>query len=206
MLDRFGWPLPLSFAAALVLGGMLGAVQGGLVARLGILPFIATLGGMLVFQERCSSDRRRVDRATPCLPRGGQSYLPPMLCWIGAGLAALVFVWFGLRSRGTQRLRNLGLAVLVLGFTAVMNAYEGIPVPVVLVLVLGTLLSMLARRTTFGRHLYAIGGNREAAFYAGIPIGRRIVFVFTLMGMCCVGSPESCSPRGSGRRRRMPGG
>ena len=186
VLDRFGWPLPLSFAAALVLGGILGAVQGGLVARLGIPPFIATLGGMLVFQGALLGVTGGVSIAPPrAYLAVGQSYLPPMLCWIGAGLAALLFVWFGLRSRGAQRLRNLGLAVLVLGFTAVMNAYEGIPVPVVLVLVLGTLLSMLARRTTFGRHLYAIGGNREAAFYAGIPIGRRIVFVFTLMGMLC---------------------
>ncbi len=43
----------------------------------------------------------------------------------------------------------------------------------------------MAGRTPFGRHLYAIGGNRDAAFYAGIPIGRRIVGVFSLMGLLC---------------------
>ena len=186
VLDRFGWPLPLAFASALALGAILGAAQGGLVARLGIPPFIATLGGMLVFQGALLGVTGGVSIAPPRSYLAiGQSYFPPTVCWIGAGVAAAVFVLFAVRAQGVHRLRNLGLAALVLGFTAVMNAYEGIPVPVVLVLLLGTVLSLLARRTTFGRHLYAIGGNREAAFYAGIPIGQRIVLVFTLMGALC---------------------
>src|SRR5206468_497952 len=84
-----------------------------------------------------------------------------------------------------SRWRWFGLAVLALGFTALMNAYEGIPVPVLLVLILASALSLVAQRTPFGRHLYAIGGNREAAFYSGIPIERRIIGVFTLMGLLC---------------------
>ena len=59
-----------------------------------------------------------------------------------------------------------GFAVLVLAFTAVMNAYEGIPVPVLLLLGLAAFFSGVAHHTRFGRHLYAIGGNREAAFYS----------------------------------------
>ena len=64
-----------------------------------------------------------------------------------------------------------------------MNAYEGIPVPVLLVLVLAAFFAGAARHTRFGRHLYAIGGNREAAFYSGIAIERHIVGVFTVMGL-----------------------
>ena len=48
-----------------------------------------------------------------------------------------------------------------------MNAYEGIPMPVLLVLVLAAFFAGVAHHTRFGRHLYAIGGNREAAFYSG---------------------------------------
>jgi D-xylose transport system permease protein len=64
-----------------------------------------------------------------------------------------------------------------------MNAYEGIPLPVLLVLVLAAAFSVMADHTPFGRRLYAIGGNREAAFYSGIDISRHLVGVFTLMGL-----------------------
>jgi D-xylose transport system permease protein len=120
--------------------------------------------------------------------------------WIGAALAAAVFIRRDVRARraatshtgdGTAR-RHLplpwagfALAVLGLGFTAIMNAYEGIPIPVLLVLALGAVLSVVARQTPFGRHLYAIGGNREAAFYSGIDINRHLAGVFTIMGAMC---------------------
>lgn len=180
-LERFGWPLPLAFVAALSLGAALGAVQGGLVARLRVPPFIATLGGMLVFQGSLLGITGGVSIApSRSFLVVGQSYLPPVVGWIAASLATAIFILSGFRGRAA--FRGIGLGALVLGFTAILNAYEGVPVPVVLVLVLGTILSLLARRTTFGRHLYAIGGNREAAFYAGVPIEQRIVLVFTLMG------------------------
>src|SRR6185503_950370 len=59
---------------------------------------------------------------------------------------------------------------------------RGHPVPVLLLLGLAAFFSGVASHTRFGRHLYAIGGNREAAFYSGISIERHIVGVFTLMG------------------------
>lgn len=188
IVDRLGWPFPLALLAALALGALLGGVQGGLVARLGIPPFIATLGGMLVFQGTLLGITGGVSISPPRdYLAVGQSYLPQGICWVGAGLAAAAFVVRAWRDR-RGRLRGIALATLVLAATAVMNAYEGVPVPVVLVLALATLLALVAQRTTFGRHLYAIGGNREAAYYAGIPIGRRIVEVFTLMGaLCAVG-------------------
>jgi D-xylose transport system permease protein len=89
----------------------------------------------------------------------------------------------GVRSGGTRLWSRVGLAVLALGFTAVLNAYEGIPVPVFLLLALAGFFSGVAHHTRFGRHLYAIGGNREAAFYSGISIERHIVGVFTVMGL-----------------------
>lgn len=201
-LERLGWPLPLAFASALALGALLGASQGALVAKLKIPPFIATLGGMLVFQGALLGITGGVSIAPPrSFLVVGQSYLPPLLGWLGALSAGSLFLVSAYRrpasvtrmrgeengrdvrgQRNRNLVRGLGLSAMVLAFTAILNAYEGIPIPVVLVLVLATLLSLMARRTTFGRHLYAIGGNREAAFYAGIPIAQRIVLVFALMG------------------------
>jgi D-xylose transport system permease protein len=184
MFVNKGWPLAAAFALALVLGAVLGAAQGWLTARLGIPPFIVTLGGMLLFQGILLGVTGGVSISpAPSYLYVGQAYVAPRLGWVFAGLAAAAFVVQSFRASGGGRWRFLGLAALVLGFTAAMNAYEGIPVPVLLLVVLASVFSVLAHHTPFGRHLYAIGGNREAAFYSGISIERHIVGVFTLMGV-----------------------
>jgi len=180
------WPLWAAFAVALALGAVMGFLQGTLVARLGIPPFIVTLGGMLLFQGALLGTTGGVAIApSPAYLLVGQAYLPKSLGWAGAGVVAAAFVWKALRTSGGDRWKWLGLAALSLVFTRTMNAYEGVPFPVLLVLVLATLFSVMAHHMPFGRHLYAIGGNREAAFYSGISIERHIIGVFTLMGLMC---------------------
>jgi D-xylose transport system permease protein len=177
-----GASLPAAFAGTLLLGALAGLIQGSLVAWLRIPAFIVTLGGMLLFQGALLG----ITGGVSISPAGGylyvgQAYMPPLGSWLGAGLLGLGLLYRGVR-RGAA-LPALGLCVVALGFTAVMNAYEGIPIPVLLVLCLAALLSVLSHHTPFGRHLYAIGGNREAAFYAGIRIERHIAAVFALMGL-----------------------
>jgi len=177
-------PLVVGFALALAAGGALGFLQGTLVARLRIPSFIVTLGGMLVFQGALLGTTRGVSISPPpAFLVVGQAYVPPVVGWI---LAASALVFLGLRAagaRGGDRWRPLIAMVLLLGFVAVMNAYEGIPLPVLLLLALAAALSVLAHHTPFGRHLYAIGGNRDAAYYSGIDIDRHVIGVFTLMGL-----------------------
>jgi D-xylose transport system permease protein len=179
-----GWPLAASFLAALALGTLLGALQGGLVAWLRIPPFIVTLGGMLIFQGVLLGATGGVSTSpTRAFLFVGQAYLPRGLGWLLAAAVALFAVGQAWRRGTAARVRGGLLASLALGFAAVMNAYEGVPFPVLLVLVLAASLWVVASHTPFGRHLYAIGGNREAAFYAGIAIERHVVWVFTLMGL-----------------------
>lgn len=181
-----GWPLAACVLGAIALGGVLGAVQGTLAARLGIPPFIVTLGGMLLFQGTLLGVTGGVSvPPPPSYLFIGQAYVPQTWGWAGAAAVAAFFAWRAARGRGGARWRAAGFGVLALGFTGVMNAYEGIPVPVLLVLVLATLFSVVANHTPFGRRLYAIGGNREAAFYSGIAIERHVVGVFTVMGLLC---------------------
>lgn len=181
-----GVPLPAAFLVAMTVGAGLGALQGSIVAWLRVSPFIVTLGGMLVFQGSILGITRGVT-LTP--PRDylvvGRTYLPALAGWIVAAAVVAAFAWAASRASGASRGRWLALAALAPGFTLVMNAYEGIPVPVLLVLAIATALAVVADRTPIGRHWYAIGGNREAAFYSGIPIERRILQVFTLMGLLC---------------------
>jgi D-xylose transport system permease protein len=180
------WPLALAFVLALLLGAFLGFVQGNLVAHLNIPPFIVTLGGMLVFQGTLLGVTGGVSRS-PTRPflYVGQAYLPAVLGWAGAGVVIAWALWKATRASGLERFRWLGLALLAPGVVAVLNGYEGVPLPVLLVILLAAFFSVVGSHTPFGRHLYAIGGNREAAFYSGIPIKRRIVGVFTLMGALC---------------------
>ncbi len=176
-----GFSVPLAFAVALVIGGLLGAAQGILVAALAIPPFIVTLGGMLIFQGILLGLTKGVSISPPVsFLAVGQNYLSPASTWgVGAGVALLA-LWQG---RKKARLRAVAVALGALGSAYLFNAYEGLPVPVVLMLVLAAAFWLISAHTPFGRHLYAIGGNRDAAFYAGIPIHGRIVAAFTLMGM-----------------------
>ncbi len=179
-----GWPLLAAFAAVLVFGALLGAAQGALVAWLQIPPFIVTLGGMLLFQGALLGVTGGVT-VSPGRPflYVGQAYVPVAVGWALAGAMAAALLAGAWRASGPARGRRAGLAALVLAFAALMSAYEGIPVPVLVVLVLAALFAGVAAHTRFGRHLYAIGGNREAAFYSGISIERHVVGVFTLMGV-----------------------
>jgi len=180
---RLGWPLPLAYALAPALGVGLGAVQGSLVARLRIPPFIVTLGGMLVFQGALLGITRGVTITPPPAFLGvGQTYLPAAVGLVLSAAIAVLFARQAVRSTGTRRLRWIALTALVPLFVHTMNAYAGVPVPVLLLVIVASLLALVATRTPFGRHLYAIGGNREAAFYSGVPIERRITGVFMLMG------------------------
>ena len=179
-----GWPLPAALLMAAALGALLGALQGALAAWLKIPPFIVTLAGMLIFQGALLGVTGGVS-TTPgrAYLDIGQRYVPAAGGWALAVLVSAWFAWRALRGKGLARWKWIGLIALALVSTAVMNRYEGIPVPVMLVLALAAFFSGVSHHTRFGRHLYAIGGNREAAFYSGIAIERHIVGVFTVMGL-----------------------
>ncbi len=177
-----GWPLWAALLTTLFLGALFGHIQGRLVTWFNIPPFIVTLGGMLVFQGSLLGATGGVAISpTPDYLVIGQAYLPKTAGWVLVSLLALFLAYRSLRAK--SRWKSLSLAVLALGFTWTMNSYQGIPIPVLLMLVLAATFSTIGQQTPFGRHLYAIGGNREAAFYSGINIEKHLVVVFTLMGL-----------------------
>jgi D-xylose transport system permease protein len=178
-----GLPVAPAILLALALGAFLGLVQGLITARWSVPPFIVTLGGMLIFQGALLGLTRGVAIVPPeGFLRIGQEFLPAWAGWILAGLAATAGLRIALKARRGDFATGLLVAGGGLGAVAVYNAYHGIPVPVLLMLALAAGLWVLGSHTAFGRHLYAIGGNRDAAFFAGVPIHRRIVAMFTLMG------------------------
>jgi D-xylose transport system permease protein len=192
--------LPLTVALVLLCGLVLGFVNGYLTAYAGIPSFIVGLGGMLAYRgvllgltggETIApvSDRMQVL---------GQGYLPPST---GVALGVALFVLAGVlawRRRVTLARHQLPvpalwrdvlqvavIGVVLAGFVTTLNDYEGIPLPVLLLLVLFGLFSYMARQTVFGRRIYAVGSNMEATRLSGIDVRAVKLWIFGIMGLMC---------------------
>src|SRR4030095_339945 len=83
---------------------------------------------------------------------------------------------------GMTALRILLPCGVILWFIYTMNTYEGIPIPVIVLIAIALAGAFLTQNTTFGRYLYAIGGNPDAARLSGINIRKHILAVFCIMG------------------------
>ncbi|MBQ5945950.1 sugar ABC transporter permease [Massilia sp. ST3] len=195
-----GMPLPLSIAVVLGAGLMLGFLNGFLTAYAGIPSFIVGLGGMLAYRGVVLglTDGATVAPVSPQMEQLGQAYLPPSLgIALGVGLFVLagVLAW---RQRASQARHNLpvialwrsvfrvALVGLVLaGLISTFNSYEGIPLPVLILLVLLGVFSYIARQTVFGRRIYAVGSNMEATRLSGINVKAVKLWIFGLMGLMC---------------------
>ncbi len=111
-------------------------------------------------------------------------------------ICVIAFVYFELKKRQSrikygfqvlafpyEVLKISFFSLLIVAFFSVMAVYMGIPYAVLIVFSLGLVFSVLTQNTAFGRHLYAMGGNIEAAKLSGINVRRRSLWVFVLMGL-----------------------
>lgn len=185
-------------AVTLVLGLLLGAWNGWWVAYRKVPSFIVTLAGMLAFRGVLIgiTNGTTVSPTSAPMSQIGQSYLPD---GVGFGVGVLGMVVFVLwQWRGRLRRQSLGLAtpastsaigrqaliaVIVLGAIWLLNDYRGVPTPVLLLAFLLLAGMFMATRTAFGRRIYAIGGNLEAARLSGINVERTKLAVFAINGL-----------------------
>jgi D-xylose transport system permease protein len=203
-LGWLGFGLVPSIGAGIAVGIVIGAVQGSLVAYLNIPAFIVTLGGLLAWRGVILGLSRgeTIPVQLQSFKAIGQDYVGSLVGWIIAAIAVAAIVWLNIsRSRSRKKhgltatspamllLRIVGPSLAVVGFIYMMNAYEiapgryaGIPVPVIIFLAIALAGAFLTQNTTFGRYLYAIGGNPDAARLSGINIRRHLLAVFCIMG------------------------
>ncbi|WP_314434766.1 sugar ABC transporter permease [Massilia timonae] len=195
-----GMPLPLSIAVVLGAGLLCGFLNGYLTAYAGIPSFIVGLGGMLAYRGVVLglTDGATVAPVSPGFEQIGQAYLPP--AW-GIGLGVLLFALAGVlawRQRVNQArhglpviamwrsvFRVLLVGVVLVGLISTFNSYEGIPLPVLILLTLLGVFSYIARQTVFGRRIYAVGSNMEATRLSGIDVRKVKLWIFGLMGLMC---------------------
>jgi len=221
------WIWLVTLAIGVVLGALIGAFQGSIIAYVGVPSFIVTLGGLLVwrgFAWLTASGRTiaPMDATFQLLGGGSSGSLGETGSWIVGGVACVGIVAllvmgrrrrrkFGFRLRPTWLDVVLGVlaCAVVLGAVFVMNSYYlpenlaiqyaeennipipegglqiplGIPYPVLILVGVTLVMSFVANRLRFGRYVFSIGGNPEAANLAGIKTKRTIVRVFMTMGI-----------------------
>jgi len=201
LVTNHQWPAPLALALSLAGALVLWSAMGTLIVRQRIPAFIITLGGLLVFKGLFWLV---IDNHTIPVAPGGQRnlysllttyYLPPIAGYALAALVIAALVLVRLKSRATRKsygfetddgeltFLKLFLAAQVIGlFVLVTNQFRGVPLPALILGAVALAVWVLTQHTPFGRYLYAIGGNEEAALISGIPVERVTIGAFTLMG------------------------
>ncbi|MBX5446242.1 sugar ABC transporter permease [Sphaerobacter sp.] len=200
-----GWPALAAVAAAILVGTAIGFLQGAWSFKLGVPSFIVTLAGLLGWQGallRVLGTTGTINLNDPFITGIANRLLPLWLGW-AAGIAfVLVYAGTALWSR-RQRLQAglpvpaaggviLRIAVVSLGVLAAVALMSvdrspnprvqiaGVPSGVLIFLIFVVVFDLITRRTRFGRHIYAVGGNAEAARRAGINVDRVRITVFML--------------------------
>ena len=217
----------VSLLLAMALGGLVGLLQGALIAYLAIPSFIVTLGGLLVWRGAAwwvTQGQTIAPMDSRFRPLGGgiEGAIGTSASWaIGIGLCAVICIGAALIRRRRKRfgfmlrplwaeiaIAGLGCAA-VLAMVLVANAYilpagvarrlveakggiwpegglsigHGLAVPVLMALGVGVVITFLAKRLRFGRYVFAIGGNPEAAQLSGVNTRKVLMLVFGLMGV-----------------------
>ncbi|TQS28888.1 sugar ABC transporter permease [Microbispora sp. KK1-11] len=206
LLTLQGWPWYLAVLAAMVTGAVIGLVLGSLVAKLGIPSFVVTLAAFLAFQGvvlLLVKDGTNISIRDETILAIANKNVPPVAGWVAlvvgvAAYAAIQFVQARRRaSRGlvatpiaviAARVVTLavvaGIAVYVLNLERSRNAalvsLKGVPIVVPLIVILLIVWTFVLRRTAYGRHIYAVGGNAEAARRAGINVDRIRISAFVI--------------------------
>jgi D-xylose transport system permease protein len=190
----------LSVICGLLVGTLAGALQGYFIAFHGLPAFIVTLGGMWLFNGLIlwRTAGKTIAAHQAYFSSIAQGYIPPIWGWIIFAIILALLVWnvfssrrgkakYGFTLRPLYRdLLNAAIpAVLIAAYLFSVNAYKGIPAPVLLLAVVAMVMMYVANNTRFGRYVYAIGGNREAARLSGINITSVLFRVFVLMGFLC---------------------
>ncbi len=203
----------IALAVGILLGALIGGVQGYIVAYAGVPAFIVSLGGFLVWRGlifrlgKKGQTLAPLDQNFQLLGGGARGSLGEWKSWVLAlaACAGIVLSLFLARRRRRQfdlPLRPIGVEVglgaagcvaVIAAIGLVANRYlspitgepTGVAYPVVILVAVTLAMTYLARRRRFGRYVYAYGGNPEAAELGGINTRKTIMLTFVLMGVLC---------------------
>lgn len=189
-------------------GILIGLWQGYWVAYQKVPAFIVTLAGMFIFGKGLLLfvTQGRTTNVSDTFKLFGSGYVPPIFVGLDAGfndtaiiasalsLATLIFLQFRKRSERAKygfenessTLFAIKLVLISVGlgaFSSILIFNRGIPYSILITCIVAVVYSFIAKKTRFGRHVFAIGGNKEAAALSGIDIRRRTLMVFVSSGI-----------------------
>lgn len=197
MQTALQWNWVASLLMGILVGIIVGALQGALVAYANVPSFIVTLGGLLVWRgvTKGLSGGNTYPVEDYFFKSVGQSYLSAEAGIVLVALWIAIAGWWVVRDVRARRhhglvqrvgwsivLRIAGPSLLAALFVGILNGYAGVPVPVLVLLCVALVGTVLMQHTVFGRHLYAIGGNAEAAQLSGVRLPLHRLGVFIIMG------------------------
>jgi D-xylose transport system permease protein len=196
---QHGWDPYLSIAIALVAGAVIGVFQGSVVTVFGIPSFVVTLAGLIGWQGVLLwvlGETGTVNITDSAIIGLAGTFYRGATAWIIGVVVVALFALASLNAR-RRRLRAevpaatvpvvvarvAGVAIVTFGVIYVLTRDRGLPLALLILVGAVVLFDYLVRRTSFGRHVLAVGGNEEAARRAGIRVRRIRVAVFMLSGL-----------------------
>ena len=196
LLPPFNLPWFLAIPAGLLVVTLIGLLQGSIITGFGLPSFIVTLAGMLVWNGvvllmvGAGGTIILQDSVGVAI---ANAFLPAMWGWILAVVIVALYAFntlghnLGRRREGLSvtptplvLAQIIGVSLMIVIAVYVCNLDRGVPFVGVLLLVFLVIFSYVATRTPFGRYVYAVGGNAEAARRAGIDVNRIRIYVFML--------------------------
>jgi D-xylose transport system permease protein len=203
------WSWQAACLAGLAAAVVVSMYQGALTAFIGVPTFVVTLGGLMSFRGAAYmvADGKTQPLADPFFLKLGGGYnggIGTTASWILGGLLCVGLIVSMVVKRRAKKTYGVPTnpawvdavivlipIVIVLSFVAVMNAYQipnkeeaqGVPIPVLIWGAVALGVSFLVHRTRFGRYIFAIGGNPDAAALVGIPVRRVTMLLFFLLAI-----------------------
>jgi D-xylose transport system permease protein len=190
------WPWWAAVGVALLITAGVGLLHGWIITAFQLPSFVVTLAGLLAWNGVVLiiiGGGGTIIIQDPVIIGVANYFLPPLWGWMVAAVGVLAYAVLQIQQVTTRRRQGLattpilivflqiaGLALLAGAAVSVANQDRGVPFVGIILLVLLVLLSFLATRTTFGRYVYAVGGNKESARRAGINVERIRVIVFMI--------------------------
>lgn len=201
LLTRFQWPIFLCILVALAVGAAIGLIYALFFVRFGVPSFVVTLAGLLavlgmqlwVLGPTASVN---IPFDSPVVMFAQQMFLPPWLAYTFSALAGLLVILSGLASARRRKkeglsvgslsgvvIRGIVLAVILGILSWYFALTRGMPLMFVCFVILIIVAEFFLKRTRWGRSIYAVGGNVEAARRSGIRVNRIYVSVFLLCSL-----------------------
>ncbi len=189
------WPTVPTILVTIIVGMLCGLWHGYWVAYRKVPAFIITLGGLLVFRGAQLGLGKSMSIApmNPEFAALGQSYISPSIGW-GIAAISIAAVFFSMIQKRKSKAkfhfqqapfavdlsRSVAMSLLILIAIFYLNLYQGLPMPVMIMMVLAVLFTFVANKTVLGRNVYAIGGNIEAADLSGIKTKLTTLIIFVM--------------------------